>query len=40
VVITTINTHKEKIESVIQALETYELDKEAWELLMQTTDSE
>jgi len=34
VVITTINTHEETIESAIQALETYELDKEAWEQLM------
>ncbi len=34
VVITTINTHEETIKSAIQALETYELDKEAWEQLM------
>ncbi len=35
VVITTINTHEEMIESAIWALETYELDKEAWEQLLQ-----
>jgi len=35
VVITTINTHKEMIESAIWALETYGLDKEAWERLME-----
>ncbi len=34
VVITTINTHEETIESAIWALETYGLDKEAWEQLM------
>jgi len=34
VVITTINTHEETIESAIQALETYNLDEEAWEQLM------
>src|SRR6266702_3068618 len=34
VVITTINTHDETIESAIRALETYELDKEAWEQLL------
>ncbi len=34
VVITTINTHEEMIESAIQALETYELDEEAWEQLI------
>ncbi len=34
VVITTINTHEEMIESAIWALETYELDKEAWKQLI------
>src|SRR6266702_3099238 len=34
VVITTINTHEETIESAIWALETYGLDKEAWEQLL------
>ncbi len=34
VVITTINTHEETIESAIWTLETYELDKNAWEQLM------
>ncbi len=34
VVITTINTHEEMIESAIQALETYRLDDEAWEQLL------
>jgi len=34
VVITTINTHEETIESTIWALETYGLDEEAWEQLM------
>jgi len=34
VIITTINTHEETIELAIQALETYKLDKEAWEQLM------
>src|SRR6266571_7390684 len=33
-VITTINTHEETIESAIRALETYKLDKEAWEQLL------
>jgi len=35
VVITTINTHEETIESAIRALETYELDEDAWEQLME-----
>jgi len=35
VVIITINTHEETIESAIRALETYNLDKEAWEQLLQ-----
>ncbi len=34
VVITTINTHKQTIESAIRALETYGLDEEAWEQLV------
>ncbi len=34
VVISTINVHKETIESAIRALETYELDEEAWEQLL------
>ncbi len=34
VVITTINTHKERIKSAIWAVETYELDEEAWEQLI------
>ncbi len=34
VVISTINTHQETIESAIRALETYELDEEAWEQLI------
>ncbi len=34
VVITTINPHERTIESAIRALETYELDEEAWEQLM------
>jgi len=34
VVITTINPHEETIESAIWALETYELDEEAWEQLI------
>jgi len=34
VVISTINIHQETIESAIWALETYELDKEAWEQLL------
>ncbi len=34
VVITTINTHEQTIESAIQALETYGLDEEAWEQLV------
>ncbi len=35
VIITTINTHKEMIESAIWTLETYGLDEEAWEQLLQ-----
>src|SRR6266702_4603983 len=34
VVITTINTHEPTIESAIRALETYGLDEEAWEQLL------
>ncbi len=34
VVITTINTYEQAIESAIQALETYGLDEEAWEQLI------
>ncbi len=34
VVITTINTHEPTIESAIRALETYRLDEEAWERLI------
>ncbi len=30
-----INTHENTIESAIQALETYNLDEEAWEQLLQ-----
>jgi len=33
-IITMINTHKVMTESAIQALETYKLDEEAWEQLM------
>ncbi len=33
-VITTINPHEETIESAIWALETYKLDEEAWEQLL------
>ncbi len=34
VVTTTINTHEDMIESAIWALETYDLDEEAWKQLM------
>jgi len=34
VVISTINIHQETIESAIWALETYKLDEEAWEQLL------
>jgi len=35
VVISTINTYQETMESAIRALETYELDEEAWEQLLE-----
>ncbi len=38
VVVSTINTHQETIESAIQALETYKLDEEAWEQLLNEED--
>ncbi len=40
VVITTINTHKQTIESAIRALETYGLEEEAWEQLIYEEEPE